>query len=740
MGMTGESVEGKFCLEIYSTSQHGTMIAKYKDKAGKEFTVTGMMLPTRKNIVYRFSGEWTDHPKYGKQYKALSYEEMVGNDRDSLIAYLASGIIQGIGKATAAKIVDHFGAMTLQVLDNDIDRLCEVHGISFTRIEKIKESYRQNRQARDVILKLGKYGISPKLAMESFLKFKEKTMEVIEHHPYKLCFVSGISFAMADSIAERTEDYERDPDRFSICAQYVLLANESNTFCNIIGNRPSGSLGMDKDDFGRVMYHLLRYKTVDTQYILERSIQMLKKGGIVYRRSEGKNLFYLPGIYRIEVDMANQIHRLASVPVDMVPRLEKYIQEAESDFKIDFSPEQKAAIIKAFQYNLSLVIGPPGTGKTTMIKGISYIYKRLYNKKMQFVAPSGMAASRIKKTTGENASTVHSALGIGTEILMDEIYNEEYVMEDCLLIIDEMSMMDSRTAYRLFAAIRENCRIVICGDDEQLPSVGAGAVLRDMIDSHVLPMTYLTRVYRQSSDKNNYINSFLIRDGKTDLYYDDSFQFIETDDPQKMEDAMINTYIEKVREYGVKNVMLISPFYDHAAGVKNLNARIHEIINPSAANRKEVNAAGCVFRVGDEVMNLKNDKESNVVNGEIGTISEIHINDSGFLIKGKFLESERDYTKDNIKEITHAYAYTVHKAQGSEAKCVITCIHRMHSIMLRRNIYYTAVTRAADQVITFGQKDAMIKAILTEDKTQRNTLLKSLLMMRFGKFVEMQGA
>ncbi len=737
MEMAGESIEGMFCREIYKNDRYGTTIARYKDNSGDEFTVTGTMLPTTKKILYRFFGEWVTHSKYGKQYKVTSYDEVIGDDKDSMIVYLSSGVIRGIGKVTAARIVSRFGKRTMEVMDNDIDKLKEVSGISAKKLEVIKESYRQSRQARDIILKLGKHGISPRLAMGVFQTFKEKSMDVIEHHPYKLCFVSGISFAVADAIAEKTEEYEKDPIRFQVCAQYVLLANESNSFRNIIGERPSGSLGMDKDDFGKVMYHLLRCKTIDTQHILDNSIRLIKSGAMVYRKSEGKSLFYLPGIYRIEVDMANHIYRLASEKVSKIPNLETCITEAEEHFKIDLSSEQKEAIRKAFGHNLSLVIGPPGTGKTITIKVISYIYKKMFHKKTQFVAPSGKAASRIKETTGENAATAHSTLGIGTETLMDKVDVEEYLIEDCLLIVDEMSMMDARTAYRLFSSIRKDCRVVISGDDEQLQSVAAGAVLRDMIESGVLPMTYLNRVYRQSNDKSNYINSFLIRDGKTNLYYDDTFRFIEVDNPRKMEEEMIQIYLEKVREYGIKNVMLISPFRKHDAGVENLNHHIHDIINPSAANRKEVHGAGEVFRIGDEVMCLRNDKESDVVNGEIGTISTIKIDDNDFTVGVQFLESEKEYTKDNIDEITLAYAYTVHKAQGSEAKCVITCIHTMHSVMLKRNIYYTAITRARDEVITFGQKAAMEKAILTEDKSQRNTLLKPLLKMRFGEFMEM---
>lgn len=726
---------------VFESADGTYNVAAYKaqlPEGERRIMATGIMLPKLKGFTYELTGVWQNHSKYGMQLHVSTYKDVVERSMDAITKYLSSGLIRGIGEATAKKIVEKFGEGTLDVMDSDIDRLKEVRGISAKKLEKIKKSYTANRQARDAIMLLGSKGIPSKIAVKAYGKFREQTMEIIQNRSYLLCLVRGITFPQADSLCEnKTLDYEQSMERFKTCAKYVLFENENGRLRGLGGSATSGSIGMDKDSFGLVMYRLLNLGHLTPGWILDATISMIRSGEISYKHPEGANLIFQSGMMRIERDTANYIYQIAAAGVQPVRDLDRLIREAEYAENIHLAKAQYNAVKMAFEHNLSIIVGPPGTGKTTGIKVISYVFKKAFpGKKVIYMAPSGKAASRIKETTGEAAYTVHSKLGLGVDLIFDILPEPEEMIEDALVIVDEMSMLDSRTAYQMFAAIDPLCKVIICGDDEQLPSVNAGAVLRDMIDSGVIPVTELTEVYRQGKDCNIYINSFRIRRGETGLTYGKDFVFHEIDDTAEMQKQMVELYYEKVKEYGIDNVMLISPFKKHDAGVEALNETIQDHLNP-ASGHEEFTAEGKHFRVHDIVMQLKNDPDSGVVNGDVGQVIDIYMDDNEKTVSVEFPQGAvKEYTRENIDELTLAYAYTVHKSQGSEAKCVITCIHSMHSIMLKRNIFYTAITRAREEVHVFGQKSAMEQAIRTEDKTKRYTLLKTLLQLAFGKTVK----
>lgn len=729
---------GKYKRTIYQTVQGGTCIASYElqEQEEENAVVTGLMLPTLKNVTYIFEGTWVNHPKYGKQFKAESYTESVeGNE--NIIQYLSSGLIKGIGRKTAEKIVKKYGEHTLEYLDADIECLLSVKGISKKSIEKIKASYGLARAAQEVVLTLSKSGISPKLAMKAYDTFKEETPYIINNQPYKLCFVNGITFLTADAIGKKKNipGYETDYERFKVCAKYVLYGNESNEFKNIIGNRTAGSIAMDKDDFGKVMLTLLYINSIDGKFICDNTIQMLKEGELSKGVIESGKLHLMnPGMYRVEMTTAEHIKRIFSYEDNVTADIDVLIQEAELLQGFSLGEEQRNAVKCSFINPVSLIIGPPGSGKTTILKTIIDVNEKAYHHDVIFLAPSGKAASRIKETTNHSATTVHSGLQIGTEIIND-VGPEETKFDNCIVIVDELSMLDARTAYRLFSSIGTGCRVILCGDDEQLQSVGAGAVLRDLIDSGVIPTTILNTVYRQAKGGEIYENCYKMRKGDYNLNYGEQFRFTEISDTMELEDEMIKLYLKKIKEYGIENVMLTVPFKQHNAGVNQLNERIQNILCPAREGEIEFKYGNLLFRNGDVIMQLKNDMENEVMNGDMGAVTNITKIDDEVTMTATFNNCQKIYTKDNADEITLAYAYTIHKAQGSEAKCVITCVHAMHSIMLKRNVFYTAVTRAREEVNILGQKDALKKAISTEDKSKRNTLLKHFLFMLFKGFV-----
>lgn len=728
---------GKFEKVIYQSQEYGASIIRCEVE-GESVTVTGSMLPTAKNIKYEFTGNWVQHPKYGKQFRCGFWNERFDGDRQGLIEYLASGLIKGIGRKTAEAIVAKFGDNTVQVLDNDITRLTEVRGISAAKLAKIAESYAANKASREVAVKLARYGISPKMAAKACSVFKEEISEVIEKRPYLLCMVPGISFQQADQIAEKTDEYERSYDRFRMAASYVLYQNENNGMKNYIGNRTPGSLGMQKDDFGKAMLAILRFGKINGSFICENTIRMIKEGGLVYRKVEDQSLLFLPGIHRIESTIADDLYRLCNVKRHRIPDIDRQIDVAEAELGIRLGEKQREAVRMTFENGLSLMVGPPGSGKTTTIKVIAKVYQNNVGENVQFLAPTGKAAARIRETSGYFATTVHSGLSIGTELVNDLIKDREFVFNDTLLCVDEMSMLDARTAYQLFSAIGDDCIVVLCGDPDQLQSVGAGAVLRDMLDSGCIPATKLDTVYRTIKGSEIFLNADRIRKGNDNLTYGDGFHFTQVDGTKDLENALIECYKEKIQEYGEDNVMLIVPFKEHDAGVIPLNLEIQHQLNPQLVQDKvfTYGKKGCYYRIGDLVMHLKNDPQNGVVNGDIGSVSDIlQVDGEPHLIVDYADSTQVAYTADTIDECTLAYSYTVHKSQGSEAKCVITALHGMHSVMLRRNIIYTAITRAKQEVCIFGQKEALSKAIMTEDKSKRYTSLKMQLKMKFGEFI-----
>lgn len=722
-----EALECIYEKTIFQKEQNDVTIALYHTE-GKSIIVTGSMLPIAKKVKYVFYGEWVTHPKYGKQFKMTEgYDTAKPSTKESIKEYLASGTIRGIGQKTAERIVEMFGEETLEVMEKDIYRLIAVKGITKNKLEKIKTSFDENFAGRETIVLLGKKGISPKIASKVYQKFKDKSIEIIKNKPYRLCMVQGITFPVADALGPQTEEYELSYDRFYVCANYVLAENENNGMKDYIGNRTAGSLSMTVQDFGNAMLSLLRMKSMTGAKICEYTIKAIKEGQLKMLTDNGVQYIYRPGVYRIEKKLAENIARLTRKELEkVVNNLDAYIAKAENELGISLSEEQRQAVFYAFENNLSLIIGPPGTGKTTVILVIVYIYKELYGDKSQvtLLAPTGRASKRIAETTGMDAFTIHSCLGIHTEQINDIEEEEELKIQEGLVVVDELSMLGTRNAYQLFANIGDNCKIILCGDDDQLQSVGAGAVLRDMICSEALPVTVLKNIYRQDAGSLIYGNSHNIREGRYELEYGDDFMLYETDDTADMENQMIEMYLKKIKEHGIENVMLLSPFKEHDAGVYNLNTRIQNRLNPD--DKKEYHSNGKIFRTGDLVMQLVNNETQ--ANGDIGVVTAIHKRDGEQIVCVKFDNDRRDYYDDEAgEELNLAYAYTVHKAQGSESKCVITCMHNMHSVMKKRNIFYTAVTRAKQEVIIFGQKQAVIKAIQTVDKEKRNTGLKLML-------------
>ena len=725
-------IKALYTRTIYETQKDGVIVGLYWNLTDScAVIITGAMLPTIENVNYVFDGDWVTHKKYGKQFKAEYYSEDI-SDRESIIRFLSSKVIKGVGPATAVKIVDAFGDDTIKVLDEDIERVLTIPRFPKTKFKEFKESYETQRGAKDVIVALGKVGISVKLALSAYERFKKDTMNIINDRPYRLSEIAGISFPIADRLGKRTYEYEHDYERFCSCAYYCLYANEAGVFYKITGNTMSGSNGMQKDEFGKVMLNLLRFNSINGKFICDMTIKMLDDKKLVYVKKDGDVYFFPVGLFNIERESAKELERIMIQPnvtnIDVDKELKK--------IKFDFSTDQISAIKNAFKNHVSLIIGIPGTGKTTTINTIVKLYRKDNPEgDVYLLAPTGRASARIRETITDkeaNVSTIHIPLEIKVDEINDIDEEKDIKFNDCLIVVDEMSMTDTRLFYRLVKAIGSNCRIILCGDDEQLQSVGSGAVLRDLIDSKCICTTRLTKVFRQSEESSIYHNLFKIREGSTDLIYKDDFSFMEESDLPKIEEMMIDKYIEKINEVGIDNVMLLSPYKKGEAGVFELNNRLQEILNPN--DELEFRSI-YKFRIKDVVMQTKNDYDTGVMNGDIGIVQSIYTSEDKKKMSVAFGKKIVTYDKETIDELVLGYAYTIHKAQGSEAKCVIMCCHSYHAPMLKRNVYYTAVTRASKEVYIYGQKSAFNKAIVTKDSDRRITMLKDLIKLYSGEFV-----
>lgn len=727
-----EKISGKLKNIIWSHPEKGVCIAVYQGK-GTPFTVIGAYLPASKRATFTFEGEWVNSPKYGLQFKASYFEEYIGTDKDSIADYLGSGKIKGIGKTTAQKIVEYFGENTLEILDDDFMRITEVKGISKKKAERIRDAYFSTRAARHLIMEFGKHGLGAGYALKAYEIYGKYAEKYLTEAPYKLSAISGVSFTMADALGPKTEEYERNPERFLYATNFVLKENENGKWSQNFENEPAGSTAMKRQDLESILLTLLRQSTLTVTDIHTQLSDFIEKGVFININVGNDILIQKVGMYQLENKIAERLKILSGTLAFSLDEIQRAISLAEEELGISLCEEQKEAVTKAFTNSLSLIVGPPGTGKTTVIQVISYVYNYLYPHKDEiFVAPSGKAASRMRESTGKVAHTIHSYFHLPASNISAPL-PIEMMQENALIVIDEVSMLDAGCACQLFSSIGKNCIVVLCGDDEQLPSVSAGAVLRDIIESNALPVTVLRRVYRQTQGFTPYENAMRIRGGNDNLTFDDDFRMHECEILQDCEDAMIIDYQHFVEEYGLDNVMMLSPFKKNAAGVFQLNKRVQAIINPPDNAKKEYKTGDTLLRVGDIVLNLKNTTNmagEPIVNGDVGKLLSIEEDEDGCVfLRVKYAHDDGDiymiYSEKEAKYLTLGYAFTIHKAQGSQAKVVLVCTHMSHYVMLKRNVYYTAITRAKSKVVTYGQKKAIKLAINTVDTARRRTTLKT---------------
>lgn len=701
-----EARDGSYMIALFRPNE------KVLDAQGNRLNsikVVGHFLPTVAGVKVDMAGHWKKDARYGLQFEMESYEEIVGSDKRSIVAYLSSGMIPGIGSVLAERIYNTFGAQTLEVLDQDPSRVSEVLGISKKKCEQFCKAYMETRSARKLINLLAPFNISAPQAVKLRQELGTDAQRLLMEFPYMVFERDLIDFEIADQLAQASGIPQNAPERLAAGLIYALKQAEHE-----------GHLCMHKETFVRRAVNLLRAPHVTWKAVAQRAFEMIKEG----RLSLFYDYVYRPIMAKAEEDVAtwicDMLHR-DSLPY--MGDLDDEIDGQQTEMGFTFAEEQRHAIRTALISPICIISGGPGTGKTSIQRAILNIYKKSFpDSNVVCCAPTGRAARRMEQSTGYPASTIHKVLNL-TAGEVHELKDIDLLEAD-LVLVDEVSMMDMLTTWYLFNALPPSCRLILVGDADQLPSVGPGAVLNELLACGQLPAVILDKVFRQSEGSLVAENAQRIRHGVTDLEFGDDFQFWPSAEETQSAQYLMWFYKREVDRYGVDNVALLTPFRKKSkTGVYSLNAALHDTINPASQEKDEIETGQRILRVGDKVMQMKNRDFAS--NGDIGYICTSKRDSDGILVEVDFGDDRVVAYEDaeSLRQVELAYAATIHKSQGSEYDAVLINIQNMHGKMLNRALIYTAETRAKKQVIIVGDWEAVVRAIQTADTKRRNTML-----------------
>ena len=699
-----------------AASTTGFMIAIYrpcgvlKDAAGNildQFKAVGYCLPTSDKVRYNMTGKWSKSQKHGIQFEVERYEEVITPTREGIIAYLASGQIRGIGKKTAERIYDTFGQETLQVLDQEPKKLLTVRGISEKKLRKIVDSYLANRGARDVIAFLAPHGVSPSRAVRLYREYGEETMDIVRNHPYRLCELAGIAFRTADKLAMSMGIDPLSPERIDQALLYTLTDAETK-----------GHLCLEKHAFLKECLKLLDTAGMTQDMAASRAVRLIQEDRLV---TYGDSVFKAKTA-GIEESLAYEIVRKMRGSVEEYPDLDDSISGEERVLRFRLAPEQREAVKMGLTSKLCVITGGPGTGKTSVQRALLDLYKKRFPAaRIVCCAPTGKAARRMEQSTGVPSATVHRVLGlIANE---DGQYGDPETLDADLVLVDEVSMLDVYLAEKLFRSIPATARLILVGDSDQLPSVGPGAVLKEIIACGRVPVVRLDQVFRQKTGSRIAANAKLIRHGNLSLEYGPDFEFYDSTDMSVSAEIIESLYLQETARCGIDNVVLLSPYRQKTeTGANALNQRLQGKVNPPADGKMDAVHGQRRFRTGDKVMQIKNCEDIN--NGDVGYITSITGTQTESVIRIDFGDGRLvDYENADLDMLDLGYACTVHKSQGSEYKSVIINLQCAHSVMLVRPLIYTAITRAKEKVLIVGERRALCTAIRRIDTEQRGTKL-----------------
>lgn len=688
-------------------------------------TAVGEGLPIIPKINYILTGSW-ENGKRGPQFKVTEFGLPTLDTEEGIVGFLTCGSFKGMSPRIAKRIYRVYGKDTLRICDEEIDKLAKIPHFSERNFNKFKESYILQMGCKRLLKMLTPFRITGKQVQRVFNYFgdEDTAIDTINSNPYKLCQIANVSFKVADEIARKLGLSPKMPDRIREAALYALREQEA------LGNTCCSGKTICKSVCKLCNFEVV---TKEIRDLIVSPIKTLVDRGVIAKYEDS---LFRKETAEIEDILAGRICRaLKHPPNRKINNLDQEIDAIQQKLGLTFAEQQVKAVQMALDNNTSfcVITGGPGVGKTLIQKAILEIFTKQHpTAPILCCSPTGKAARRMTESTGYPAQTVHSALGLCANEMGD--FNDPTPLEAELIVVDECSMLDTFIAASLFDAINNGCRVIFVGDQDQLPSVGAGCVLADLLSSGYIPFVKLNAVFRQAKGSPIAVNAAAMNKGDTNLVYDEDFQFIPCSNIEKSVEILVQQYLSVVDELGLDGVALLSPFRKSTeTGVNSLNKRLQEEINPANESKNEVSYNGTIFREGDRVMQIKNFK--NVANGDIGNITRIfEREDEGFkelVVKVEFSDTTIEYSKEELKMLDLAYSTTVHKSQGSEYHTVILTLQNIHSLMLNRPLIYTAITRGKKRVIIVGEKEAVNKAILTNDTQERNTCLKERIQARF---------
>ncbi|MBC7531379.1 MAG: ATP-dependent RecD-like DNA helicase [Oligoflexus sp.] len=714
-------LQGELQKISFQNNENGWTVARLRTSEAEPIvTVVGHFGKIRPGEFCEVHGEWTENKKFGKQFKALHINVIYPKSMAGILRYLKSGVIKGIGEKTAERIVQHFGEQTLEVLDNDPDRLLTIPKIGKRKKLEIIKAWNERKRFRDVEIFLSSQGISPAFITRIIRIYGAEAPARVAEDPYCLARdIPGIGFITADNVAQQVGIPLDSPLRIKAALSYQLEIAEENGHCF-----------QTRDQLNDSLSHLLKITRGRVEELLENALSdLLETEAIVFDESPTVgDVYYRKACFDAEDMVANQITRLLTspMPIESGDRIERWLKSYSEASGQPFSPEQLGAVKTAVESRVFILTGGPGVGKTTTANAIIRLLIKM-GRSVALAAPTGRAAQRLSEVAAVGAKTIHRLLEWSASehsFLRDDVNP----LDSQVVIVDEASMLDVHLAAALMRALKSNGQIIFIGDVDQLPSVGPGNVLRDLIESQVVPYTKLSQIFRQAAGSAIVQAAHQINRGDTPVFPElnnTDCQFLTIDDPANIKEAiktLVHSTLPRSGYDPMKDIQVLTPMNRGPLGTTLLNEELQNLLNPAGSvGGEKLETDNQVFRPGDKVIQTVNNYDLNVFNGDIGYIEQAGFDGGQLLVN--FVDRKITFTKEEAYDLKLAYAITIHKAQGSEFPVVIIPVTMQHFIMLQRNLVYTALTRARKLAILIGTPSALNQAIRTQTSLQRQTLL-----------------